>query len=119
MPVTHGVAGSSPVRTAGNKKAFGSLRIKGFFIFHPRICGFVENGPHLPDDKLFQMAIGWCITYCRTKRKGIVSNTYRVRRKKIIGQRGGYKIKKDLKEKSSKSFLVGSDGFEPPKAKAS
>ena len=57
MPVTHGVAGSSPVRTARNKSLWFIVNQRLFY-FNPRGRDSVENDLRLPKNETFQVKDG-------------------------------------------------------------
>ena len=57
LPVTHGVAGSSPVRTARNKSLWFIVNQRLFY-FNPRGRDSVENDLHLPKNETFQVKDG-------------------------------------------------------------
>ena len=82
MPVTHGVAGSSPVRTARNKSLWFIVNQRLFY-FNPRGRDSVENDLHLPKNETFQVKDGM----------------------KVMRLWSEYKNKKDLKDFLSSLFL--------------
>ena len=60
MPVTHGVAGSSPVRTARNKSLWFIVNQRLFY-FNPRGRDSVENDLRLPKNETFQVKDGMSV----------------------------------------------------------
>jgi hypothetical protein len=60
MPVTHGVAGSSPVRTA---KTLSEVILRGFFVF----WDYIRTNPKLKkSDILISRPIGSYLFKCKT-----------------------------------------------------
>ena len=84
MPVTHGVAGSSPVRTARNKSLWFIVNQRLFY-FNPRGRDSVENDLRLPQNETFQVKDGM----------------------KVMRLWNEYKNKKDLKDFLSSLFFCG------------
>ena len=101
MPVTHGVAGSSPVRTARNKKPLVHCESKAFLFFQFRNQDLPMGNARI---LIFRLCLYLCMPANCYERPSIQARKWQKQKNKEITTIGIQIKQKDLKEKSFRSF---------------